>query len=153
MSFIIWTGLTPPSEDCGAAKTHRHNELGTTTLSKQRFVAAVPSHTRSPSQARGSWHLPLSTMASSGVRQSSTYRRVVANTGLQYVARPRPYAYGQMHEESRGTDHALWYDPFFSQSPAALRKKKRFSPWRAPRKPVCLSVLNSGDLCQRVCSS
>ena len=65
VSFIIRTGLTPPSEDCGAAKTHRHNELGIPTLSKQRFVIAVPTHTRSPSpmkvQVRSSRHVPLST--------------------------------------------------------------------------------------------
>ena len=49
VSFIIRTGLTPPFEDCGAAKTHRNNELGLTALSKQRFVIAVPTHTRFPS--------------------------------------------------------------------------------------------------------
>ena len=46
---------------------------------------------------------------------------------------PRPYAYEQVHEESPGTDHAVWYDPFFTQSPAAQREDKRFSPRRAPR--------------------
>ena len=46
---IIRTGPTPPSEDCGAAKTHRYNELGFTELSKQRFVITVPTDTQVPS--------------------------------------------------------------------------------------------------------
>ena len=65
VTFTIRTGLTSPSEKCRAAKTHRYNELGITTLSKQRFVIAVPSYTRFPSpikvQVRGSRHLSLST--------------------------------------------------------------------------------------------
>ena len=65
VSLIIRTGPTPPPEDCGAAKTHRNDELGITTLSKQRFVVAMPTHTRIPSpikvQVRSGWNLPLST--------------------------------------------------------------------------------------------
>ena len=65
VSLIIRTGPTPPSEDCGSAKTHRNDELGITGLSKQRFVIAVPTNTRVPSpvkvQVRGGRHLPLST--------------------------------------------------------------------------------------------
>ena len=65
VSFIIRTGQTPPSEDCAAAKTHRNDELRLTALPKQRFVIAVPTHTRIPSpvkvQVRGGWHLSLST--------------------------------------------------------------------------------------------
>ena len=65
VTFIIRAGLTSPSEKCRAAKTHRYNEFGITTLSKQRFVIAVPTNTRSPSpikvQVRGGWHIPLST--------------------------------------------------------------------------------------------
>ena len=59
------TGLTSPPEKCEATKTHRYNELGIPTLSKQRFVVAMPTNTRFPSpmkvQVRGSWHIPLST--------------------------------------------------------------------------------------------
>ena len=65
VSLIIRTGPTPPSEDCGATKTHRNDELGITVLSKQRFAIAVPSYARVPSpikvQVRGSRHPPLST--------------------------------------------------------------------------------------------
>ena len=65
VSVIIRTGLTPPSEDCGATKTHRNNELGITALSKQQFVIAMPTNTRSQSQVlvqvRGSRHLSLGT--------------------------------------------------------------------------------------------
>ena len=72
VSFIIRTGPTPPSEDCGAAKTHRNDELGFTGLSKQRFVITVPTNTRVSSpvkvQVRGGspphpglqWPAPLS---------------------------------------------------------------------------------------------
>ena len=63
--FTVRTGPTPPSEDCGATKTHRNDELGITVLSKQRFVIAVPANTQVPSpikvQVRGSRHLSLST--------------------------------------------------------------------------------------------
>ena len=65
VSFIIRTGPTLPSEDCGAANTHRNDELGVTVLSKQRFVITVPTNTRAPppakAQARGGSHLSLST--------------------------------------------------------------------------------------------
>ena len=65
VASIIRTELTPPSEDCRAAKSHSNNELGFPALSRQRFVVAVPIHTRSPSpikvQVRGGWHLPLRT--------------------------------------------------------------------------------------------
>ena len=65
VSFIIRTGPTLPSEDCGAANTHRNDELGFTKLSKQKFVIAMPPNTRIPSpikvQVRGGRHLPLST--------------------------------------------------------------------------------------------
>ena len=52
VSFIIRTGPTPPFEDCGAAKTHRNDELGFTELSKQRFVIAMPPNTRVPSPVK-----------------------------------------------------------------------------------------------------
>ena len=65
VSFNIRTGPTPPSEDCGAAKTHRNDELGFTELSKQRFVIAMPPNTRVPFpvkvQVGGGRDLPLST--------------------------------------------------------------------------------------------
>ena len=60
VSLIIRTGPTPPSEDYGATKTHRNDEFGFIVLPEQRFVVAVPTHTRVPSpikvQVRG-WHL------------------------------------------------------------------------------------------------
>ena len=37
------------------------------------------------------------------------------------IAGPCPNAYEQEHEEPKGTAHAVWYDPFFTQSPAAER--------------------------------
>ena len=62
VSFIVRTGLTSPSENCRAAKTHLNNELGITTFSKQRFVITVPTDTRIPPpvkvQVRGGWHSP-----------------------------------------------------------------------------------------------
>ena len=101
----------------------------------------MPTNTRSPSpvkvQVRGSRHLSHSTPwlhqgsdralqipASSGQHRSPVF-------GL--IAGPCPCAYEQGHEESQGTDHAVWYDPFRTQSPAATREEKRLSPWRAPR--------------------
>ena len=65
VSSIIWTGLTSPSEDRRASKTHRNNEFGITAPPKQRFVIAMLTNKRAPSpvkvQVRGSWHLSLST--------------------------------------------------------------------------------------------
>ena len=49
------------------------------------------------------------------------------------IAVPCPYKYEQEHEESKGTDHAVWCDPFFTQSPAAIREENTFSPLKAPR--------------------
>ena len=72
MPFIIRTGLTPPSEDCGAAKTHRNNEFGITALSKQRFHRGTNPHTIAiPDKGSGSQQsapLPQDTKATSGVR-------------------------------------------------------------------------------------
>ena len=63
VSFIIRTRPTLPSEDCGAANTHRNDELGFTELSKQKFVITMPTRVPSPIkvQVRGGRHLPLST--------------------------------------------------------------------------------------------
>ena len=36
------------------------------------------------------------------------------------TAGPRPYAYDQEHEEPQGTAHAVWYDPFRTQSTAPI---------------------------------
>ena len=95
-------------------------------LSKQRFVITVPTNTRVPSpvkvQVRGG--RPLHTPSSNG-----QHRCPVCGP----VAGPRPYEYEQAHKESKGTAHAVWYDPFLTQSPTASREEKRFFPWRAPR--------------------
>ena len=50
------------------------------------------------------------------------------------IAGPCPYAYEQEHAESGGTDHAVWYDPFFTQSHEARREEKTSPPLKAPRK-------------------
>ena len=69
VAFIIRTGLTPPFEVCGAAKTHRNSEFGIITLSKQRFVIAVLTNTRVPSPLKVQVHGSRQhTKASSGVR-------------------------------------------------------------------------------------
>ena len=64
-TFIGRTGLTLPSEKCEVTKTHRNDELGIPTLSKQKFVITMPTNTRVPSpvkvQVRGGRHLSLST--------------------------------------------------------------------------------------------
>ena len=140
VTFTIRTGLTSPSEKCRAAKTHRYNELGITTLSKQRFVIAVPSHTRfiSPMkvQVRGSRHLPFSTP---GLHQGcdspphTSKQRPAPPASVRPDSGASPVRYEQVHGESPGTAHAVWYDPFLTQSPAAQREEKRFSPRRAPR--------------------
>ena len=36
----------------------------------------------------------------------------------------KQYECEQRHEESGSTDHAVWYDTFFSQSPVAAREEK-----------------------------
>ena len=72
VSFIIRTGLTFPSEDCSATKTHWNNELGFTALLKQQFVIAMPTNTSAiPCEGSGSRQSappPQHTMASSEVR-------------------------------------------------------------------------------------
>ena len=69
VSFIVWTGLTPPSEKNSAAEPHGDNELGITTLSKQRFVVEMPTHTRLPSPVK----VQVRCGPSSGVRLSSVW--------------------------------------------------------------------------------
>ena len=52
------------------------------------------------------------------------------------IAVPCPYADEQEHAESGGTDHAVWYDPFFTQSHEARREEKNVSsPQGTPEKP------------------
>ena len=90
VSFIIRTGPTPSSEDCGATKTHRNDELGFTELSKQKFVIAMPPNTRIPSlvkvQVRGGRLFPPHhTKASLGVRWPSTHLQAMASTAVQCV--------------------------------------------------------------------
>ena len=132
VSFIIRTGPTPPSEDCGAAKTHQNDELGFTVLSKQRFVVAMPTNTRVPSpvkvQVRGGRHLSSAhqgfirvAMALHTPSSNGQHRRPVCGP-------PRPYEYEQVHKESQGTAHAVWYDLFLTQSPVTSREEKRFFP-------------------------
>ena len=92
VGFSVRAGLTSPPEDCEVTKTHRHNELGVTTLSKQRFVIAVPTNTRLPSpikvQVRSRWHLSLSTpWRHQECDRPSTLRLAVASTALQCMAR------------------------------------------------------------------
>ena len=91
VSLIIRTGPTPPSEDCGATKTHRNDELGIIVLSKQRFVITVPTNTRVPSLGKGSGSrqsapLPQHTKASLGVRWPSTHLQAMASIAVQCVA-------------------------------------------------------------------
>ena len=58
------------------------------------------------------------------------------------TAVPYPYEYEQQHEESEGTDHAVWYDPFLTRSPAAERAENTPSPAKdpGPTIPPGLSV-------------
>ena len=87
-----------------------------------RFAAVGTSSPAHQGFIRGA--IALQTPASSGQHRSPV---------CGPIAGPCQYAYEQVHEESQGTDHAVWYDPFLTQSPAATREEKRVSPWRAPR--------------------
>ena len=130
-AFIKRTGLTPPSEKCKGTKTHCDNEFGIPTLSKQRFVVAMPTNTRFPSpvkvQVRGGWPSPS---AHQGCIRGAIALHTPASSGQHRfpvcgpIAGPCPYAYEQVHEESQGTAHAVRYDPFLSQSLAASRREK-----------------------------
>ena len=72
VSLIIRTGPTPPSEDCGATKTHRNDELGITVLQTEVRHHCANQHTSSiPGKGSGSRRLaplPQHTKAASGVR-------------------------------------------------------------------------------------
>ena len=52
------------------------------------------------------------------------------------IAVPCPFEYEQRHEESVDTDHAVWYDPFFTQSPAARKADSTSPPIKAHRKNI-----------------
>ena len=90
-----------------------------------------PTHERIPPpvkvQVRGSWHLPLSTP------------RLLCGP----IARPRPHADEQKHEEHRGTDHVVRHDAFFTQSPAAEREERTFPLSRHPGTTIHLTWLFS----------
>ena len=128
VSFIARTGLTSPPEKCEVTKTHRYNELGISTLSKQRFVVAI-HRKRFRFAAVGT-----SSSAHHGCITRAIALHKPASSGQHRspvcgpIAGPGPYAYEQVHEESQGTDHSVLYDPFLSQSPNASRREKRFSP-------------------------
>ena len=72
VAFIARTGLTPPSEDCGAAKSYGNNELGSPHFpNKGSSSHCQPTHEFHPGNGSGSRRLatlPQHTMASSGVR-------------------------------------------------------------------------------------
>ena len=107
---------------------------------KQWFVIAMPTNTRAPSpvkvQVRGSRHLSLSTPwlhqgcdspPLTGEQWPAPLSRRPDSGGLSYT---------HMNKHTRnhkGPPTAVWYEPFLTQSPAASREEKRFSPWRAPR--------------------
>ena len=72
------------------------------------------------------------------------------STAVQCVALQRGHVHTHMNKctrNHRGTAHAVSYDPFLSQSPAASRREKRFSPCRAPRNTHTpdLSVFSNCD--------
>ena len=141
VSFIIRTGLTPPSEDYRAAKTQRNNEIGLTALSKQRFVIAVPTHTRSPSptkvQVHCSRHISLSTPRlhwGSDSPPQSSQQWPAPLISLWPTAVPCPHEYEQEHKESGRTENAVWYDPLLTQSPAAASAKNALPQAHATRR-------------------
>ena len=73
VSFIIRTGLTSPSEDRRAAKTHRNNEFGITAPPQTAVRHRDANQHTSSISGEGSGlrqlaPLPQHTMASSGVR-------------------------------------------------------------------------------------
>ena len=68
---------------------------------------------------------------------SNPVPRAVTSTTQQFVAPSLclgTHKYEQEHgrKRSQGTDHAVWYDPFFTQSPAAERADNTPSPRKAP---------------------
>ena len=79
-------------------------------------------------QVRGSRHFPLSTPRLHQGCDGPPHRPACGP-----MAGPCQYEYEQVHEDSQGTAHAVRYGPFFTQSSAAQRVEKRFSPLRALR--------------------
>ena len=140
VSLIIRTGPTPPSEDSGATKTHRNDELGITELSKQRFVIAVPTNTRPPSpvkvQVRGGRHVPLSTPR---LHQGCDGPPYTSKQWPAPLSRVRPWsgalpvrirtgAQGITGDHPRCVERQLPY-PVSN----CVKGRKIFFPWRAPR--------------------
>ena len=102
VAFIIWTRLTPPSEDCSAAKPHRNGGLGSPNpplppTQTEAHHRSASEHTSSVSDTSPSAHhgfirgaIALHTPASSGQHRSPVHGP---------IAGPCPYAYEQVHEE------------------------------------------------------
>ena len=85
--------------------------------SSSRFAAVGTSPSAHQGFIRGV--MALHTPSSNG-----QHRRPVCGP----ISGPCPYEYEQVHKESQGTAHAVWYDPFLTQSPVTSREEKRFFP-------------------------
>ena len=102
-------------------------------------------------QVRGSRHFPLSTPrlhhGCDGPPHTGQQWPAPLSSVWPYSGALPWYEFEQVHEESQGTAHAVRYDPFFTQSPAAQREEKRFSPLRALRNDHTLdpSVFSISD--------
>ena len=96
--FTVRTRLALPLEARTGTKAHRHTELRRATLSKQRLIVALPSHTRMPSlvkvQVSSGWHVSSahhgfigSAMALHNPKNSGQHRPPLCGP----TAAPRPY--------------------------------------------------------------
>ena len=139
VTFTRRTGLTPPPEKCKGTKTHRNNELGFPTLSKQRSIIAAPSYMRRPSpikvQVRGSRHFPS---AHQGFIRGAIALHNLSSSGQHRspdcgpTAVPRPYN-EQEYEERGETGQAVRNDPFSTQLANAANAENALLPRKAPR--------------------
>ena len=114
-SFTDRTGLALPFQGPTGTKAHRNNELRLSTPPKQRLIIAMPPYTRAPSlikvQVRSSGHIPS---AHQGSTRSAIALHSPASSGQHRspvrgpTPVPCPYEFEHWHEESGGTDLAVW---------------------------------------------
>ena len=135
--FTVRTGLALPSEVrlCAEStpQTAAHQCHPTRDFHPRyrfRFAAAGTSPSAHHGFIRDA--IALHTQASSGQHRSPVRGPIVG---------PRPYANEQVHEESQGPDHAVWYDPFLYRVSYCSEGRKKILPSKALRNNQAPTLL------------
>ena len=131
VSFTVRTRLALPFEECSGAEAYRHKKKRTTDPPNSGSSSQChPAREFPPRQRFRFAAVGKSPSAHQGFIRSAIAHHILIGSGEHRapvcgpIAVPCPCAYEHEHEEVDGTDHAVWYDPFLTQSAAAQRTGK-----------------------------